>query len=252
MFVNTGNRKPKTVMTLDFAYDAENNYYSRDLINEAISVFAYKNEFLIERFAMKAPLLLKMLTVEKLEELVTIANKYNGKILFLFDSPNKNLDKRSHLVNFYVVPNEAFGFEKAVERTKHKPYRNVDIFLKTDVVLPDELTSGTPLTEKGKFNKIVFEEIANRGKHINVKNHDYTFSYNRRFCFDEKVKDLPTGIYRVDVNGVEHHLSIDKEYHGSEGYPHFTLFEYPHHTKETLALYKEAGVFKELPDNWNK
>lgn len=242
MFVNTGSRKPKSIMSVEFSYDPYDTYYSRKKVNALLYTFGSNNYVIKENFVRKHNRLLAIVSEEKINELLLLSKKYDGRILFLYDSPNKK--NKTHKVSFYIIPKDAFAYEKNTKSAANKPYSNPYFYLKSDVILPDNLTSGSPFEKKEALNKIMFTESRNAKKQINVKYNDYTFSYERKFDFNEKVKALETGLYLADVDGVNHYLGVDKDFHGSKDYPHFTLFEYDLYSKEEADYLKSKGVLK--------
>lgn len=234
MFVNTGTIKPKAIMSIVFKYDAANPYYSRDNIESILKNYGINDavkELMLKRHAE----VFNFLKEKDVINLLKTAKKYNGSVLFSYDSPNKK-DKK-HKVNFYIIPNNVLG--RVVCKNLNKPFSNYDIYLKSNEEIPHGLFSGSPVFVSDEAEKVKFSTINNKYCFVPLKDHKGKIFRERSFLFDREIYKMKEGIYLADVDGIDHYLHIDKSFHGSEDSPMLMLFEYPIYTKEEYLLMKE-------------
>lgn len=247
MFVNTGTIKPKAVMSIVFKYDAANPYYSRNNIESILKNYGI-NEAVKELMLKRHAEVFNFLKEKDVINLLKTAKKYNGSVLFSYDSPNKK-DKK-HKVNFYIIPNNVLG--RVVCKNPNKPFSNYDIYLKSNEEIPYGLFSGSPVFVSDESEKIKFSTINNKYCFVSLKDHKGKIFRDRSFLFDREIYKLKEDLYLVDVDGIDHFLHIDKSFHGSEDNPMLMLFEYPiYGTKEKKKVKKMSFIVVESKKEFN-
>lgn len=248
MFVNTGSREIKKSMSVTFEYDSKDTYYSRKMISLILSNLRnYLNgslHSLFEATKEKQTRFLSFLSEEKMKELIGLEKKYKGRIFFSYDSPNKK--KKTHTVNFYIVPLEAYGYVREDYKHRLAPYSNEKVFLKSNVKLSDDLVSGKTLKDNVLKRRIKFTKEGFGGQNISFKNIFNEVHKGMRFNFNEKVYKLEQGLYPAVINEVNAYLYIDKTFIGSDKNPEMILIESGLYTKEELLDFKEKGIYKEF------
>lgn len=248
MFVNTGSREIKKSMSVTFEYDPKDTYYSRKSIERILANLRnYLNGSLyslMEAIREKQTRFLSFLSEEKMTNLIGLEKKYEGKVFFSYDSPNKK--KKTHTVNFYIIPLKAYGYVREDYKHRLAPYSNEKVFLKSNVKLPDELVSGKPATEKVVTKRIKFTKEGLGGKNLPFKNIFNEVHRAMRFNFSEKVYELEQGLYPAVIDGINSFLYIDKTFIGSPKNPGIILIESGLYTEKELADFKEKGIYKEF------
>lgn len=248
MFVNTGSREIKKSMSVTFEYDPKDTYYSRKSIELILgNLRSYLNGSLyslMEAVREKQTRFLSFLSEGQMKDLIELENKYEGRIFFSYDSPNKK--KKTHTVNFYIVPLKAYGYVRADYKHRLAPYSNEKVFLKSNVKLPDTLVSGQSATEKFVTRRIKFVKEGFGGKNIPFKNIFNEVHKAMRFKFNEKVYELEQGLYPAIIDGVNCFFYIDKTFIGSPKDPEIILIESGLYTEKELSDFKEKGIYKEF------
>lgn len=234
MFVNTGTIKPKAIMSIVFKYDAANPYYSRNNIESILKNYGV-NEALKDLMRKRHSEIFNFLKEKDVVNLLKAANKYNGSVLFSYDSPNKR--EKKHKVNFYIIPHNVLG--RVVCKNSNKPFSNYDIYLKSNEEIPSGLFAGNPVFISDESEKVKFTTINNKYCFVSLKDYKGKIFRERSFLFDKEIYKMKEGLYLADVDGIDHYLHIDKSFHGSEDSPMLMLFEYPIYSKEEYMLMKE-------------
>lgn len=248
MFVNTGSREIKRSMSVTFEYDPKDTYYSRKSIERILSNLRnYLNGSLysfMEETREKQTRFLSFLSEGQMKDLIELENKYEGRILFSYDSPNKK--KKTHTVNFYILPLKAYGYIREDRKHRLAPYSNEKVFLKSKAKLPDSLVSGKPCVEKEVTRRVKFVKEGFGGKNLSFKNIFNEIHTAMRFNFSEKVYELEHGLYPAIIDGVNCFLYIDKTFVGSPKNPEMILIESGLYTEKELSDFKEKGIYKEF------
>lgn len=246
MFVNTGSRKIKPYMSIIFDYNSADLYYSRKEIQRIIS--SVRNDIngasshFMESARKNKQKLLSFFTEEKIKDILNKAKKYDGVIFFSYDSPNKN--KKTHRVNFYIVPLSAYGYVRESKREKYKPYGNEKVYLLSDVILPNELAGSNGVKEIIEEKRVKFKSQNSLFKSIKIRT-IFDEIYNKTIdYFPKDVEQLEHGLHDASLDGVNYFLYIDREFTGNKENPGLILIEHGFYSEKDLYELRKRGIYK--------
>lgn len=248
MFINTGTRKIKSCLTIDVDYAPNDDYYSRRNIAFFLSdmeiAFNASDECLLKALKNSTKQIAKFFSENDLLKIFLLKEKYNGYIFFSYAPPNKK--EKTKKIIFYIIPKNAYGRVLVSYKDSKKPCHNEMVYLKSAVLLPDELVGGKEgEKEVVPVQRVQFSQCNSlfTNNKINVRSIlDEIYEINA-ICSDDSIRGLKTGLYDAEYEGIYYYLYIDKTFSGNEKNPHMALIEYGFYSKEEIKQLLESGVY---------
>lgn len=246
MFVNTGSRKVKPYMSVMFDYDSSNHYYSRKEILHIISNIRNDmngaSDYFMEATRRSKQKFLSFFSEKNIRELLINAQKYDGVVLFSYDSPNKK--EKKHKVNFYIVPRMAYGYIRESKNEKYKPYSNEKVYLLSDAILPNEMVGSNGVKNIEEEKRVKIKSKNSLFKSIKIKT-IFNEIYDKTVeDFSKEIEGLEHGLHDASLDGVNHFLYIDREFTGNKDKPGLILIEHGFYNKKDLNELTERGIYK--------